>query len=199
MATDVRALMENIESCYDFQGKAVVHVGVREGRLTGYAASARSVLAVDSDPEAVRRLGSLIREQGLLGRFIIFRGAFQSVGIRADVVFFDFCLHSMADPEAALRHARTLAPETLVVESTPESRWAWTLGEEAEVARCWEAAGRGEIARDDTFMGAEQFHDYAELLAALKGRGEPTLGRIAALKGREGIAIQMPYRVALLR
>jgi len=199
MATDVKALLENIESFYDFRDKAVVHVGPGAGELIGYGRSARSVVAVDADPEAVRRLGVALREQDLLGRVILFRGDLGAVRVRGDVVFFDFCLHEMADPDGALRHARTLAPEVLVADAAPASRWAWYLGDEARVEHAWEIAGRFSIARDRTFMGAEQFHDYAELLARVRTRGEPTLGRIEEFKGREGLAIQMPYRVALIR
>jgi hypothetical protein len=199
MATDVRALLENIKSCYDFRDKSVIHVGAGEGLLVGCSATARSVLAVDPDPEGVRRLGVVLREQDLLARFIVMKGEFRMVRARAEVVFLDFCLHLMADPDAALRHAKSLAPETLVVDAAPGSRWAWYLGEESGVERSWEAVSRLPIARDDTYMGAEQFRDHAELLGRLSGRGEPTLGRIAEFKGRQGIAIQMPYRIALLR
>ena len=199
MATDVRALIDNIQSCCDLRDKAVIHVGVGGGELVACTAAARSVLAVDTDADAARRLGVTLREAGLLGRHIVFRGDFRAVRARADVVFLDFCLHAMADPDGALRHARTLAPETVVVDAAPGSRWAWYLGEETQVERAWEAVGRGAVARDDSFMGAEQFHDYHELLARLQSRGEPTLGRIEEFKGRQGIAIQMPYRVVLLR
>jgi len=198
MATDVRALMDNIAARYDFRDKSVIHVGAGGGRLIGYASGARSVLAVDADAEAVRRLGVALRERGLVSRFIVFKGTLASVRARADVVFFEFCLHGTEDPGAALGHARTLAPETLVVDHAPGSRWSWYCGEEAGVERAWQAVARFHIARDETLMGAEQFHDYDELLAALGGRGEPVPGRIAEFRGRQGLAIEMPYRIAVL-
>lgn len=199
METDVNLLLENIESCYDFRNKSVIHVGGGGGQIVGYGAAARSVLAVDADPEGVRRLGVLLREKGLLSRFIVFKGDFLTVRARADVVFFVFSLHGMADPDAALRHARTLAPETLVVDAAPGSRWAWYRGEETGVERIWEAVGRLPIARDDTFVGAEQFHDYDELLVRVRALGEPAISRIAEFKGRQGLAIKMPYRIVLLK
>lgn len=199
MATDLRALMENVQRCYDFRDKSVIHVGAGGGQLVGYAAAARSVLAVDRDPEAIRRLGVVLREQGLLSRFIVFRGDFAAVRTRADVVFFEFTLHLVADPDTALRHAATLAPETLVVDPAPGSRWAWYCGEETKVERVWEAVGRLGISRDEIFMGAQQFRDYPELLAKVGALGEPTLGRIEEFRERQGVAIPMPYRIALLR
>jgi len=199
VATDVRTLLDNIRSCYDFRDKSVIHVGAGGGRLVGCTAPARSVLAVDRDAEAVRRLSVALREQELLGRFIVMQGDFSVVRARAEVVFFEFCLHRMPDPDAALRHARTLAPETLVLDAAPGSRWAWYRGDAAEVERGWEAVGRLPIARDDTFMGAEQFHDYAELLGYIRPHGETAVTRIAEFKDRQGIAIPMPYRIVLLR
>ena len=199
MESDIQTLMENIESCYDLRNKSVIQVAAGGGQLVGYGAAARSVLAVDADPEGVRRLGVLLREKGLLSRFIVFRGEFLTVRARADVVFFEFALHRMADPDAALRHAKTLAPETLVVDAALGSRWAWYLGEETGVERTWEAVGRQRIARDDAFMGAEQCRDYSDLLGRVRPRGEPTLGRIEEFRDRQGIAIPMPYRVVVLR
>ena len=199
MATDLRTLLENVQRCYDFRDKSVIHVGAGSGQLVGYAAAARSVLAVDRDPEAIRRLGVVLREQGLLSRFIVFRGDFAAVRTRADVVFFEFTLHQVANPDAVLVHARALAPETLIVEPAPGSRWAWYCGEEGQVERSWEAVGRHAIAREETFMGAQQFRDYAELSAKVGGLGEPTLGRIAEFRERQGVAIPMPYRIVLLR
>ena len=41
---------------------------------------------------------------------------------------------SSDDPEAALRHARALAPETLVIDHAPESHWAWHTAETEKAA-----------------------------------------------------------------
>jgi len=110
MATDIEAIIRNIESCYDFTGKSVIHVGAGGGQFVGYAAKTRKVLGVDPDPDAVERLKQAIREKGLESRFSALQGDILTVTARADVVFFEFCLHEIADPGAALRHARTLAP-----------------------------------------------------------------------------------------
>lgn len=199
MATDIRALIDNLTAWYDFRDKSVIHVGAGGGQLIGYAGATRSVLAVDSDAEAVRRLGVALRERGLLSRFVVFRGAFEAVRARADVVFFEFCLHEIADPDAALRHARALAPEALVVDHAPLSRWSWYCGEEAKVERAWSAVARAGIVREETRMGAQQFHDYDELRAKVEPEGEPAIGRIEEFRTRQGIAIPMPYRMAVLR
>ena len=85
------------------------------------------------------------------------------------------------------------------MDAAPGSRWAWCRGEETQVERAGKRPGPScTVARDETFMGAEQFHDYRELAGSLPPR-EPTLSRIEEFKGREGIAIQMPYRIVLLR
>ena len=120
------------------------------------------------------------------------------VSARADVVFFEFCLHEIVDPLTALRHARALAPEVLVVDPAPGSAWASYLCETEKVLRGWAAAERFPRALDRTFPGVQRFHDHAELLARVKVLGEPVIRRIQEFEGRRDIAIDMPYRVVLL-
>ena len=49
MATDLDTILRDIERCYDFGGRSVIHVGAGGGQLIGYARNARSVLGVDTD------------------------------------------------------------------------------------------------------------------------------------------------------
>ncbi len=198
MATDLEAILADIESCYDFGGKSVIHVGAGGGQFIAYAARTRSTLGVDPDPGAVERLVAAVRQRGLADRFCVRKGDVLEVSERADVVFFEFCLHEIADPLAALRHARTLAPETLVADAAPGSRWAWYLCEEDKVRRAWAAVERFERTEDRAFAGCQRFRDHAELLAKVQVLGEPVIRRIAEFAGRERFGIDMPYRVALL-
>jgi len=198
MATDLAAIVANIEAFYDFGGKTVIHVGAGGGQFIGYAARARGVLAVDPDPGAVERLRTAIRTQGLEERIVVVEADFLTLTDRADVVLFEFCLHEIADPAAALRHAGTLAPAALVVDPAPGSRWAWCCGEEDKVRRSWAAAERTRVRKRASFQGMQRFHDYAELFAKAGGLGEPTLSRIAAFRDRLDFTIDMPYQMALL-
>jgi ubiquinone/menaquinone biosynthesis C-methylase UbiE len=198
MATDIEAIIRNIEPCYDFTGKSVIHVGAGGGQFVGYAGRTRKVLGVDPDPGAVERLKQVIREKGLESRFSALQGDILTVTARADVVFFEFCLHEIADPRAALRHARTLAPETLVVDPAPGSTWAWYLCEAEKVQRGWAAAEESRLALDRRFEGVQRFHDHAELLAKVQVLGESVIRRIEEFRDRRDFTIDMPYRVALL-
>ncbi len=198
MATDIEAVLRNIESCHDFTGKSVIHVGAGGGQFIRYAARARRVLGVDPDAAAVERLKQAIREQGLEGRFNVLRGDILNVGERADVVFFEFCLHEIVDPLTALRHAQTLAPEVLVVDPAVDSRWAWHLCETEKTQRGWAAVERHPLALDRIFQGVQRFRDYAELLARIETLGECVIRRAQEFRDRTDFSIDMPYRVVRL-
>lgn len=198
MATDIAAILRDLESCYDFTDKSVIHVGAGGGQLVGYAGRARDVLGVDPDALAVERLKAAIRDHGLDQRFRALQSDVQSVSARADVVFFEFCLHEIVDPLTALRHARTLAPEVLVVDPAPGSAWAWHLCETEKVLRGWAAAERFPLALDRTFPGVQRFHDHAELLARVQALGECVIRRVRDFEGQRDFTIDMPYRVVLL-
>lgn len=198
MATDIDAIIRNIESCFDFTGKSVIHVGAGGGQFIGYAGRARKVLGVDPDPGAVERLRQAVRDKGLEERFRVLHGDFLAVSARADVVFFEFCLHEIVDPRAALRHAGTLAPETLLVDPAPGSSWSWYLCEEEKVRRGWAAAEELRLSLDRRFEGTQRFRDHAELVAKVQMLGDPVIRRIQEFAARTDFTIDMPYRVALL-
>jgi hypothetical protein len=198
MATDIAAIMRDLESCYDFAGRSVIHVGAGGGQLIGYAGRARDVLGVDPDAAAVERLKAALHDRGLEARFRVEQSDVQSVSAHADVVFFEFCLHEIVDPLTALRHARTLAPEVLVVDPAPGSQWAWHLCEAEKVLRGWAAAERFPRSLDRTFTGVQRFHDHAELLAKVQVLGECVVRRVREFEGRHDFTIDMPYRVMLL-
>jgi SAM-dependent methyltransferase len=198
MATDLAAILQSLESCYDFTGRTVIHLGAGGGQFIGYAGKARSVLGVDPDSAAVERLQAAIRERGLGDRFRVLQGDVQSVSARADVVFFEFCLHEIVDPLTALRQARALAPEVLVVDPAPGSSWTWYLCEAEKVLRGWAAAEQFPRSLDRTFPGVQRFHDHAELLARVKALGECVIRRVREFEGRQDFLIDMPYRVMRL-
>jgi SAM-dependent methyltransferase len=198
MATDLAVILQNIEACYDFTGKSVIHAGAGGGQFIGYAGKARSVLGVDPDAAAVERLKAAILERGLKDHFHVRQGDLLQMSVRADVVFFEFCLHEIVDPLTALRHAQTLAPEVLVADPAPGSAWAWHLCEAEKVLRGWTAVERFPRALDRTFPGEQHFHDHAELLARVQVLGECVIRRVREFEGRRDFSIDMPYRVVRL-
>jgi 2-polyprenyl-3-methyl-5-hydroxy-6-metoxy-1,4-benzoquinol methylase len=198
MATDIAAILKNIESCYDFTDKSVIHVGAGGGQFVDYAAKARSVLGVDPDAAAVEHLKAAVQERGLEDRYRVLQGDVRSVTTRADVVFFEFCLHEIVDPLTVLHHARTLAPEVLIADHAPRSAWSWHLCEAEKVLRGWAAVEKFPRALDQTFTGIQRFHDHAELLAKVQVLGECVIRRVRDFEGRRDFSIDMLYRVALL-
>jgi SAM-dependent methyltransferase len=198
VATDIAMVIANLTSFYDFKDKSVVHVGAGGGQLVGYAVNARQVVAIDPDAEAIARLRPAIEALGLGGRFTIRQAEFESASDLADVVFFEFCLHEMADPDAALRHARTLAPEALVLDHVPESRWTWHTAETSKTERSWAAVERAGIRADRRFHGRQLFANVEALVTRLASLGEPAVSRARALGDATGIDIEMIYRVAVI-
>jgi hypothetical protein len=69
MATDLQAIIHDLESCYDLRGRSLIHVGAGGGQLVGYARNARGVLGVDTDAAAVTQLAARVREAGLADRY----------------------------------------------------------------------------------------------------------------------------------
>lgn len=198
MATDIALVLCNLTAFYDFQNKTVVHVGAGGGQFVGYASKARFVVAVDPDAAAVALLQTAIAALGLSHRFTVLQTGFESVVERADVVYFEFCLHELPDPEAALGHARALAPETLVIDHAPGSRWAWYTAETEKVSRSWAAAERAGIRREQWCSGWQHFDDGAALLQKVQQLGEPAVSRAMAHAGPAPLDIAMTYRLAVL-
>ncbi len=197
MATDIGQIVTNILAFYDLADKTAVVVGAGDGQLIEYTRPSRHVIAVDQDEAAVGRLAARASETGLAEHFTFVTSDFLDVGPRGDVVFFEFCLHLMTDPERALAHAAELAAEVVVVGHAPGSRWSWYAAEDLGVEAAWRAA-EGRIRRRRDVEAFQHFGDYAELEARLANQGSESLARISPLRGQTAIAIPMPYRLALL-
>jgi hypothetical protein len=199
MATDIEAVERNLRSLYDFQDKAVVHVGAGGGQLIGYSEITRSVLAVDIDEEATSRLDTSVREKGLSHKFKIMVADILSISTEADVVFFEFCLHEMSDPGKALSHARSLAPDILVIDHHPDSQWAWYVLESEKAGRSWDEARKLNVTQEKSFDAEQYFSNYSDLSAKVGVMGDLAIARISDFVGKSNITIQMKYTIALLQ
>ena len=198
MATDIQAIIDNLVAFYDFTGRRVIHVGAGNGQLIGYAPRARSVLGVDCDAVAVARLRIDVEEMNLQDRFTVTHGDFLSVSQQADVVFFEFCLHEMSGHDQVLAHARSLAPEIVVLDHLPDSRWAWHTCETEKAECSWEALRSMVVTREASFGATQWFADHAELHERVAPLGPAAVERAAALAGRSNIEIEMTYAAALV-
>lgn len=198
MAADIDAIERNLRSFYDFQDKAVVHIGAGGGQLIGYADIARSVLAVDIDGETASRLQSIVLERGLSNKFNIEVADMLSISAEADVVFFELCLHEMLDPGKALAHACSFAPEIVVIDHHPDSRWAWYILESEKAERSWDAARKMKVIREKSYDAEQCFSNYSELLAKVEVMGEEAIARISEFIDKCDITVEMKYTLAIV-
>ena len=198
MATDVADIVRRLTSFYDFAGRAIVAVGAGGGQLAEYAREAARVVAVDPDAAAMQRLRTAADAKGLVERYTFLLDDFLAVRPRGDVVLFEFCLHLLADPEQALDHASELAPDVVVIDHAPGSRWMWHAAEDGGVERAWGAVARRHAKRTLEVRAVQRFRDFEELAARLAAQPPPSRERIESQRGGVDIAIDMPYRLALL-
>ncbi len=187
MAADYQKLAEILTRFYDFTDKTVLYVGAGGRQLLDPAVKNRRLIAIDRDA------GSLA---GLNIEAVA--ADFEEVRLAGDVVYFEFCLHEMPDPVRALQHARTLAPETVVFDHSPESEWIFLGAEEEQVRRSTAAMIEFGIRRRVTFQTEQRFQEYAELIAKVSPQGELALERARRFEGATGIEIPMCCELVLL-
>jgi tRNA G37 N-methylase Trm5 len=199
VATDIRQLTDNLRAFRDLAGRVVLSVGTGGGQFLDLYRDAARIVAVDSDPAALRQLEAAVAARGLRERVELVQADFFEVARSAEVVVFEFCLHEMPDPAMALERARSLAPEVLVYDHVPGSTWAWHAAEEAKVQRSTQAMEECGIRRRAEFHGEQRFRDYAELQAKLASQGPTAIDRAAPFRERQDIVIPMTYLAALLQ
>ncbi|MGZ4886587.1 MAG: class I SAM-dependent methyltransferase [Candidatus Aminicenantales bacterium] len=198
MATDYQQLVANLLTFYNFTDKTVIAVGGGGGQLVEYGRAAGKILAVDNSAPSLEKLRESLKAAGLEEKFTPVLGDFHDVELRADIVLFEFSLHEMADPGAAVERARRLAPAVVVFDHWPGSEWSYVAGEEKKVAASWAALVRFPVKKKQMHEAVQVFKDYEELYEKVKGQGEPSLARIVEFKGLRDIHIPMPYGLALI-
>lgn len=177
MATDYATLTGNLSRFYDFTDKIVLFVGAGRRQLLDPAIRTRHVIAIDQDAEALQELRVNVAAKGMQDSVDVMASAFEEVTLRGDVVYFEFCLHEMADPSDALKHARALAPDIVVFDHSPGSDWAFHAAEEDLARRSAEAMERFGIRRREAFSIGQFFGDFAELLAKVSVQGDLAIER----------------------
>jgi hypothetical protein len=198
LATDYARLTENLYRFYDFTGKVVLFVGAGGKQLLDPAAPIRKLIAIDKDIEALRELKAQIVAQGVQGSVEVAGLSFEEVTSQGDAIYFEFCLHEMADPEKALIHAKSLAPDIVVYDHSPGSEWIYYGAEENKVSRSFAAMERFGIRRRQTFHTEQRFGDFTELLAKVRPQGPLAIERAQRFAGATDIVIPMSYELNLL-
>lgn len=198
MATDYAKLGENLCRFYDFTDKVVLYVGAAGRQLLDPAIRIRKLIAIDRDAQALRELKKKIVAQGLEDSVETIAADFEDVTTRGDAIYFEFCLHEMENPEKALIHAKSLAPDVVVYDHSPGSEWIYYGAEEDKVCRSFAEMERIGIRRRETFHAEQRFGNYTELLAKVSPQGPVAIARAQWFAGDTNIVIPMDYELNLL-
>jgi hypothetical protein len=198
MAADYEKMAADLLAFYDFTDKTILAVGAGGGQLSGYGRPARKVLALDRDAPALDRLRENLKAAELEDKFEPLLGDFFEVELTADVVLFEFSLHEMADPGAAIGRARGAAPDVVVFDHGPGSLWSYLAAEEAKVVAAWAAVCRNPIRKTRIYEGEQVFPAFEDLYRKVEGQGETSLARIERYRGRADIRIPFTYGLALV-
>lgn len=198
MATNIQKIINNLAAFYDFTGKNVIHVGAGGGQIIGYAQKATSVLAVDTDADAVERLRDTVKSMDLTDKFTIKKCDFMELDVYADVVFFEFCLHEMSDPHGALSKATRLAKDVLIFDHDIDSSWSWYACETDKLKNSWGAAVQFNIVLEQSYHALQRFGDFKDLFDKMSILGKPALDRIKIFENKENIEIEMNYKAVLI-
>jgi hypothetical protein len=170
LAVDYSMLSRDLRHFYDFTNKTVLFVGAGGRQLFDPAIQARKLIAIDKDIEALRELKASVANQKLQDSAEVIASNFMDIAISGDVVYFEFCLHEMADPHAALVHAGSLAPDIVVFDHLPGSDWSFYAAEENKVLCSTDAMHRYGVRICKTFQTEQRFRDYPELNVKLSAR-----------------------------
>ena len=196
MATDIGKAIGNLLAFYDFRDKAVISVGAGGGQFIEYGRQANKVLAVDTSAEALEKLKERLVGAGLADKFTLVHSDFYRCDLKGDVVMFEFCLHEMPDPAAALEHSTKMAADILVLDHWPESEWAFYVSEEDKVARSWQALRSFPCKKIQKYEATQFFKNYEELRQKVSVMGETSINRIRPFIHSENFSIPMSYGFA---
>ena len=198
MATDYARLSENLARFYDFRNKIVLYVGAAGRQLLDPRTPTRRLIAIDRDLKTLEELKANVVEQRLQDSVEVIGAGFEEITVCGDVVYLEFCLHEMDDPEQALKHAKSLAPDVVVYDHSPGSEWIFCGAEEDKVARSFAAMERCHIRRRQTFQAEQRFANHAELLAKVGPQGAVAIERAQRFASATNIVIPMKYELNLL-
>jgi hypothetical protein len=198
LATDYAQLTENLLRFFDFRSKVVLFVGAGGRQLLAPSAGTKKLIAIDQDVEALKELAAHLAAKGLQDSVEVVDSRFEDVTLSGDVVYFEFCLHEMIDPQKALIHAKNLARDIVAFDHSPGSEWIFYGAEEDKVRRSAQAMERFGVRRCERFHTEQRFEDYAELLAKVSAQGPTAIQRIQRFAGATKIVIPMRYELNLL-
>jgi hypothetical protein len=168
----------------------VLCAGVAGGTVFDPGLGAKRLVAIDPDAQALARTPAAFERVP---------SKLEDARLQGEVVYLEFCLHAMADPVAALKHAKSLAPEVVVFDHLAGSPWSFYAAEDDAVRRSTEAVERFGTRRRETHQADQRFEDYEALRARLVTQGPMSAERIRVFAGTASpLIVPMHYQLALL-
>jgi predicted RNA methylase len=198
MATDVKTIITNLLSFYNFENQIIISVGAGGGQFIEYARTASKVYAIDSDIEALNSLNVSLEKANLSDKFTLIHSDFEQTNLKGDIVLFEFSLHEMKDAETAIKRALTMAPVVLICDHLPNSEWTFIVGEDLKVADGWNAIESFNLRKCKMYDTIQYFTDYEELYQKVKGQGDKVIKRISKFSTQTSIKIPMSYGFVLI-
>jgi hypothetical protein len=198
LAADYNELTATLRCFYDFTSKIVLFVGPGGRQFLDPSIITKKLIRIDRNVKNLGELKKNLTAKGMRDSVEVVGADFEDVTLSGDVVYFEFCLHEIIDPQKALAHARALAPDVVVFDHLFGSDWAYYAAEEEKVRRSAEAMKRFGIRRRETFRTAQRFKDHVELLANVAEQGPLAIQRVQIFAGSTNIAIPMTCELALL-
>ena len=191
-------MITNLLKFFNMTNKTIISVGAGGGQFIEYGRNASKVFAVDNDEPALEMLKENLIKSGLTYKFTLIHSDFYLTNQKGDVVIFELSLHELSDPDFAIRHALTLAPNVLVLDHWINSDWVYFIDEKEKVTRSWaalEAFGFKKFRQYDT---VEFFSNYEELYQKIKGQGDIAISRIEKFRDKKVFTIPLSYAIALI-
>jgi ubiquinone/menaquinone biosynthesis C-methylase UbiE len=198
MATDVKKIINNLLNFYNFDDQIILSIGAGGGQFIEYGQNSQHIFAIDNDNKALIKLKKAVQTRQLEDKYTLLNLDFFEVWNKADVVFFEFCLHEIKDPKAAINHALILAPNILIIDHWPGSEWSYIVDEKEKTEKSWKVIKTFEIKKVKHYTSSQFFNDYEELYSKVKSQGARTIKRINQYRDKKKFTISMSYGLVLL-
>lgn len=198
MGINISEIIKNLIGFYNLNGKSIIHVGIGSGIFTGYTNSAKKIFAYDNNPTIENNLRSKLTSEKALDKYEINIIDFFKCKNKADVVFFEFCLHEIEYPLKALEFAKTISDDILIIDHAITSEWSHYTLETEKLKKSWNAINTFTIKKHCTFKEYQHFNYFTDLKTKLSILGEECMKGIEIFENKSDIYIPMPYEICLI-
>ena len=198
MGINISEIINNLDGFYSLNGKTIIHVGIGSGLFTGYTNSAKKIFAYDNNPTIENILRDKLIKERTLDKYEINITDFFKCKNKADVVFFEFCLHEIVNPLKALEFAKTISDDILIIDHAKNSEWSYYTLETEKLQKSRAAISTFKIKKHCTFDEYQYFGNFNSLKTKLSILGEECMNRIVKFEYKSDINIPMPYEICLI-